>query len=169
MIFLLKKAWTYITFLCILTTFLIIIVDVFIRFRFDEKNKHIILFFSKQKFIIFFKNLFLKKGKNNDFLFHWYFTETEKTNGDGLKVIYYIQLDHQMSKIENIARQMNSKLLTNLTSWITEYLIAQLRTEFFLHSKHVLKVFFKPSRKNQDFFQRRTKISRRPIFVQVGL
>ena len=44
--------------------------------------------------------------------------------------------------------------MSNLAGWKTEYLIAQLRTVFgknFFDSKHELKVYFKPSRKNPDF------------------
>ena len=40
------------------------------------------------------------------------------------------KLDHQTSKSWKIVRQMNSKLLVNLTIRNTEYLIAQLRARF---------------------------------------
>ena len=54
-------------------------------------------------------------------------------------------------------RQPNSKLLTNLPSWKTEYLIAQLRTGFqqklFRLKKcpHGVLHYYKPTWKNQDF------------------
>ena len=57
--------------------------------------------FEKKKF---------EKSKNNDFLFHQYFTETEKNySGIGLKIIYYIQtLPPDVKKLKKLLGRTNS-------------------------------------------------------------
>ena len=61
-----------------------------------------------------------------------------------LKSSIMSKLDHQMSLVETISKF--DKLSTWLLSSEQEF------DEMFLDSKHVLKVYFKPSRKNQDVF-----------------
>ena len=83
-------------------------------------------------------------------LFHR--NEKKRCSGNGLKIIYSIQpWPSDVKKVENRFSHTLLKLLTNLTNWKTEYLIAQLSTGF-QQKKFWLKVYFKPSRKNPDFF-----------------
>ena len=60
------------------------------------------------------------------------------------------KLDHKMSRIWKKVASSFCKVVANLTVWKTEYLIAQRRTGIWwkvFRLKHVLKVYFKPSRK----------------------
>ena len=70
----------------------------------------------------------------------------------GLKSSILSKFDHLMSKSwKEIAAHELKTNIVNLTGWKTEYLSSgQDFGKKFIVSKHVLKVFFKPSRKNLD-------------------
>ena len=111
-------------------------------FRFGEINRSLFWVFSKKNFQFFLVDYYISKyiknktGKKKNF---------EKTqNNDmfispkrkntilemALKSFILSKLDHQMSKSWKGSAAHELKLVTNLTGWKTEYLIAQLRTGF---------------------------------------
>ena len=69
--------------------------------------------------------------------------------------LLYPNLTTRYQNVENSGLQTNLKLLINLIFWKLAYLISQCSGQDFdknfLDSKHVLKAYFKPSRKNQHF------------------
>ena len=117
------------------------------KLDFVLKNQEIwkAVFFQAIKWLLFsqtsskgsgkiFKNLFISPKRKKTY------------TGNGHKIIYYIQTwpsDVKKFKMDCRTRFWNY-VLTNLTNWKTEHLIAQLRTGF-RQKVFRLKVYFKPS------------------------